>query len=117
MKKRVRKPDWKRVVARLRRGVSEGDPDAITQLGLTLLEGIQDRKGRALVRRDPRYAVSLFRRAADSDASAAVSLAYAYDTGLGARRDTSLALQWYRRAFRMGESLAASNLATIYRDQ
>lgn len=117
MTKRSRKPNWNRVVARLRRGVAAGDPAAITELGLTLFEGIQDRSGRALVRRNSRYAVSLFRRAAHSDATAAVSLAYAYDIGAGTRRNTTLALQWYRRAVRMGESSGASNMATVYRDQ
>jgi TPR repeat protein len=117
MTKRPRKPDWNRVVAGLRRGVAAGDTQAMTELGLTLFEGIQDRSGRALVRRNSRYAVSLFRRAAHSDASAALSLAYAYDIGAGTRRNTTLALQWYRRAVRMGESSGASNMAAVYRAQ
>jgi TPR repeat protein len=117
MTKRVRKPDWHRVVARLRRGVSAGDPQAITELGLTLFEGIQDRSGRAVVRSNSRYAVRLFQRSADRDATAATSLAYAYDVGKGTRRTTALALKWYRRAVRMGDSTAAQNMATVYYDQ
>jgi Sel1 repeat len=117
MTKRLRKPDWNRVVAKLRRGVAAGDTQAMTQLGLTLFEGIQDRRGRALVRRNSLYAVSLFRRAANGDGTAAVSLAYAYDIGAGTRRNTTLALQWYRRAVRMGESSGASNMAAVYRAQ
>jgi TPR repeat protein len=97
--------------------VAAGDTQAMTELGLTLFEGIQDRRGRALVRRNSLYAVRLFRRAAHSDATAAVSLAYAYDIGAGTRRNTTLALQWYRRAVRMGESSGASNMAAVYRAQ
>ena len=117
MKKRVRKPDWHRVVARLRRDVSAGNAAAITELGLTLFEGIQDRNGRALVRCNSRYAVRLFQRTADSDAAAATMLAYAYDKGQGTRRNTALALKWYRRAVRMGASIAAMNMSTVYRDR
>jgi TPR repeat protein len=118
MTPRVRKPDWNRLVARLRRGVAAGDPAAITELGLTLFEGIQDRSGRVLVRCNSRYAVRLFQRAARSgDASAATSLAYAYDVGKGIRCNTALALKWYRRAVRMGDRTAAANMATVYRDQ
>lgn len=96
--------------------MSAGDPAATTELGLTLFEGIQDRTGRALVRCNAGYAVRLFQRVADTDATAATMLAYAYDVGEGARRNTALALKWYRRAVGMGSSTAASNMATIYRD-
>jgi TPR repeat protein len=89
----------------------------MVDLGLNLLEGIQDRKGRSVVRRDSRAAVTWFRRAANrGDRMAACSLGYAYDVGLGLRRNVVQAIQWYRRAARSGDSGAASNLATIYRD-
>lgn len=105
-------------MARLRRRVAAGDVAAIRDLGLTLAEGIQDRSGRSIVRRNSSYAVRLLRRAAESgDAVAASTLGYSYDVGRGIRRDISLALQWYRQATRMGDSTAASNIATVYRDK
>ena len=113
-----RKPDWGRVLARLRRGVAAGDVASITELGVTLTEGIQDRNGRCLVRRNPAYSVRLFRRAAQAgDLTATGSLGYAYDVGLGVRGNKSLAIKWYRRAARLGSSTAVSNLATVYRDR
>lgn len=113
----TRKPNWNRVMARLRRGVAAGDLASITDLALSLAEGIRDRNGRVLVRRNAPYAVTLLRRAAErGDATAAGSLGYAYDVGNGIRPDRTLALDWYRRAVRLGNSSAASNIATVHRD-
>jgi len=115
---RKRKQNWPRIVARLQRRVAAGDVAAITDLGLTLFEGIQDRNGRSLVRRNSRFAVRLLRRAAESDDStAASSLGYAYDVGLGITQDKTEALRWYRRAVRLGDSGAANNASTVYRDR
>jgi TPR repeat protein len=114
----IRKPDWTRVVARLKRRAAAGDTASITELGLTLADGIQDRNGRCLVRRNSPYSVRLFRRAAESgDPTAAGALGYAYDVGQGIRRDKDLALKWYRRAVRSGNTVAASNIATVFRDR
>jgi hypothetical protein len=84
----------------------------------TINDGVRDRDGRVLVRRNAPYAVRLLRRAVESgDENAAGSLGYAYDVGHGVRRDKALALEWYRRAVRHGDCGAASNIATAYRDQ
>lgn len=118
MATRTRKPDWSRVLARLRHRAAIGDVVAIRDLGLTLLDGIQDRNGHSLVRRNSAYSVRLLRRAAESgDPTAASALGYAYDVGQGIRRDKALALKWYRRAARIGSTTAVTNIATIYRDQ
>ena len=86
-------------------------------LGLNLFEGIQDRRGRSLVRRNPGMAVTWFRMAAShGDSTAAGSLGYAYDVGLGTQRNVEQAIRWYRRATKLGNASAASNLATVYRD-
>jgi uncharacterized protein len=114
----MRKPNWNRVVARLKRLATAGDVPSITDLGLTLADGIQDRNGRCLVRRNPAYSVRLLRRAAQmGDRSATGSLGYAYDVGRGIRRDRALALLWYRRAAHMGDCGAATNIATVFRDE
>jgi TPR repeat protein len=115
---RVRKPNWSRITAKLRRGVVAGDVVSIRDLGLNLAEGIQDQDSRSLVRRNPAYAVRLFRRAAErGDLWATGSLGYAYDAGNGIRRNRALALKWYRRAARMGDTGAAANIATVHRDK
>lgn len=105
-------------MARLRRGAAAGDMAAVRDLGHTLLDGIQDRQGHSLVRRNSRYAVRLLQLAAESgDSAAAAMLAYAYDVGKGVDRDGDLAIKWNRRAIKQGELIAPANLATIYRDQ
>jgi Sel1 repeat len=117
MHRPLTKLGWREQIASLRRRASTGDVSAITDLGLTLLEGIQDRKGQSMVRRNPRAAVALFHRAATSgDATAASSLGYAYHRGLGTKQSVSHAIRWYRRAVRGRSSSAATNLATVYRD-
>jgi len=45
-----------------------------------------------------------------------LNLGYFYDRGIGVRKNRAMALKWYRRAYRRGSSAAASNIATIYRD-
>lgn len=112
------KYDWSRRVAQLRRAAVSRDMAAIRDLGLTLRDGVQDRQGRSLVRRDPAYAVRLLRRAAQSgDGEAAGALGHAYDIGQGVRRNTVLAIKWYRRAVKHDQMIAASNMATVYRDR
>lgn len=117
MPRALTKRGWQRHMAALRsRGIA-GDVSAITELGLNLLEGIQDRQRRSLVRRNPRAAVALLHEAAtNGDAVAAGALGYAYDIGLGVTPSVKEAVRWYRRAVRGGNSTGASNLATIYRD-
>jgi hypothetical protein len=46
-----------------------------------------------------------------------LNLGYFYDCGIGVRKNRALALKWYRRAYRRGSGAAASNIATIYRDE
>lgn len=108
---------WTKRIATLRRAAASGDAASMRDLGLTWLEGIQDRYGRALVRRNPRAALRLLRDAfAHGDTRAAFSIGYAYDVGLGTKRDQQQALRWYRIAFRAGVGGSANNIATVYRD-
>jgi TPR repeat protein len=111
------KRGWRDHIASLGRRADAGEVSAMTDLGLNLFEGIQDRKGRSIVRRNPRAAVAWFLRAANrGDRTAASSLGYACDVGLGTKRNAAQAIRWYRRAARSGDSTATSNLATVYRD-
>lgn len=117
MLRSLTKRGWRDHIASLGRQADAGKVSAMTDLGLNLLDGIQDRKGRSIVRRNPRMAVTWFRQAANrGDRTAASSLGYAYDVGLGTKRDVPQAIRWYRRAATLGDSIATSNLATVYRD-
>jgi TPR repeat protein len=115
---RARIPSWDRVIAGLRRGVAAGNAAAMTELAITINDGIRDANGRVLVRRNAPYAVRLLRRAVDrGDANAAGALGYAYDVGLGVPRNKVIALRWYRCAVRHGDYGAAGNIAIVYRDR
>src|SRR4051812_37423495 len=114
----IKKPNWSHVVRGLKRRVAAGDIAAMRDLGLTLVDGIQNHNGRTIVRRNSTYAVRLLRQAAEGgDGTAARALGYAYDVGNGVPRDTAAALTWYRHAAKMGDTVAATNIATVYRDQ
>jgi uncharacterized protein len=65
-----------------------------------------------------RTALRLFAaQAKTGDSSARLNLGYFYDVGLGTRRNKAQALRWYRLAYRQGSGAAASNIATVYRDE
>jgi TPR repeat protein len=117
MVRQARKPNWDRVIADLRRGVAAGNAPAMTELAITINDGIRDANGRILVRRNAPYAFRLLRRAVESgDENAAGSLGYAYDVGQGTKRNVAQAISWYRRAVRLGDAGSANNLAIVYRD-
>jgi uncharacterized protein len=40
-----------------------------------------------------------------------------YSDGIGVKPNRTLALYWYRRAYRQGEGCAASNIGVVYRDE
>jgi len=89
----------------------------MTELAITINDGIRGSNGRILVRRNASYAFRLLRRAVESgDENAAGLLGYACDVGQGTKRNVAKAIRWYRRPARSGDSTATSNLATVYRD-
>ena len=59
----------------------------------------------------------LLRAARRGDATAFISLGYAYDTGSGVRPSKAKALYWYGRAAALGEAAGAHNIATVFRDR
>jgi TPR repeat protein len=98
--------------------VLAGDRDALANFGVLQQEGYRDERGRVLVRANPKAAVRAFLPAASSgNGSAAHSLGYCFDVGLGVRRNSKLAMRWYLRAWRRGIATSATNIATIYRDR
>lgn len=65
-----------------------------------------------------RSAFRLFRAAAKAgDLGSQLNVGYCYDTGKGVRQNVAKALYWYRRAYRRGDSCAATNIGTIWRDR
>jgi len=65
-----------------------------------------------------RAAFRLFLAAAKAgDKGSQLNVGYCYDTGKGVKQNTPAALYWYRRAYRRGDSCAANNIGTIWRDR
>lgn len=63
-------------------------------------------------------AFRLFLTAAKAgDPSSQLNVGFFYDTGLGVKKSRTQAMYWYRRALRRGETIAATNIATVYRDE
>ncbi|WP_224368984.1 tetratricopeptide repeat protein [Hyalangium versicolor] len=63
-------------------------------------------------------AFRLFLEAAQAgDSRAQVTVGYLYDTGQGVSQSRTQALLWYRKASHKGVASAATNIATIYRDE
>jgi TPR repeat protein len=50
------------------------------------------------------------------ESGAQVNVGYMYDKGIGTRHNKQAALYWYKRAYRRGESCAAHNIGTVWRD-
>ncbi|WP_417311561.1 tetratricopeptide repeat protein [Ectopseudomonas khazarica] len=46
-----------------------------------------------------------------------LDLGYFYDEGVGIAIDKNQAMYWYKKAYRLGNSSAASNIAILYREQ
>ncbi|MBI1740725.1 MAG: sel1 repeat family protein [Acidobacteriales bacterium] len=50
------------------------------------------------------------------ESGAQVNVGKMYDDAIGTKRNKEAALYWYRRAYRRGESTAAHNIGTVWRD-
>lgn len=65
-----------------------------------------------------RSALRLMQSAAQLGSSGAmVSLGYLYDCGIGTPKNRELAMYWYKRGYRNGQTAGANNIGTIYRDE
>ena len=63
------------------------------------------------------FAFRQLKRLAEAcDESAYFMLGYFYDTGEGTRRNAKRAMYWYLQSFDRGNSAAATNIATMYRE-
>ncbi|WCD77536.1 tetratricopeptide repeat protein [Pseudomonas sp. TUM22785] len=55
--------------------------------------------------------------AAQGSEGCMLDLGYFYDEGIGTPQDKKQAMYWYKRAYRLDSSSAASNIAILYREQ
>jgi TPR repeat protein len=104
--------EWNALLAKAK----EGNPEAEWGVAGRFEDGCKDKKGNILVRRSARKFAEWIRRAAEHGCAPAqntlgVLLGDTAYTGRNPRE----ALLWLEKAFRAGESLAASNIAITHR--
>jgi uncharacterized protein len=96
----------------------QGNPEAEWEVAEYFFDGCKDKKGKIIAKRSARKAVEWLRRAAEHGcASAQCHLGVLL--GDEERTDGNLreALAWLGKAFRAGESCAASNIAITHRQK
>jgi TPR repeat protein len=107
------KKQWKILLEK----ASRGNPDAQWEVGYYYEEGFTDNSGIAIVKPEPSQALHWYTLAAEQgDDSGQLSLGRLLSTGDGVKRDMKAAIYWTKRAINQGNSSAAHNLGTIYRD-
>jgi len=85
-----------------------GNADAMDFVGFAYLRG-------AVVKRSPEIAIAYFKEAADESAQAAFNLGQCYFGAQGTAQDCAKALEWWKKAAKMGNGRAAANAAMAYR--
>jgi len=109
---------WNRLIAKLREKAEAGDAEAQWELGSWLEDGFTNRQGALVVPEDRRAALSWFRRSAQiGNPNAQIHLGVYLCGGICTKRDDVKALFWFKRALRQNPSVAAHNIASIYRDR
>jgi len=112
------KRQWDSHIQKLRVAADAGDVEAMEALGLTLFDGMRDRRHRVMVRKNSRLGFHYLLKAATfGNGAAKFTVGLAYDIGLGIKQNKKKALLWYRCAARDGHQSAFNNIATIYRDE
>ncbi len=104
--------EWKALLAKAK----QRNPEAEWGVAERFEDGCKDKKGKILVRRSARKAAEWLRRAAQHGcASAQNNLGVRLGDREYADSNPREALVWLERAFRAGESFAASNIAITHR--
>ena len=105
------------VVDALRQGADANDCDALTTLAMFHRDGLRSRRGQLLIKRNARLAVEYDMRAAKlGDTSGMASVADALTSPPSTPSDLARGEKLYKRAFRLGNTTAALNLAATYQN-
>ena len=110
----IAKLKWKKLLAHAKAGSAE----AQWEIGYYYESGAVDKSGNVLANTNLLKAQHWYKLSAEHGNTAAqVALSNLLSTGDGIRRDDESAIYWAKRALAQGDSSAAFNLGTIYRDQ
>lgn len=95
-----------------------GDPTAMVEAGDYFADGYEDTTEGIIVKQDEKKAFKMYYNAAAlMDTEGISRMALCLSEGIGCKQDIDGAIVVYKQALEMGDSIAAYNLGTIYRDQ
>ena len=95
-----------------------GDPTAMVEAGDYFADGYEDTTEGIIVKQDEKKAFKMYYNAAAlMDTEGISRMALCLSEGIGCKQDIEGAIVVYKQALEMGDSIAAYNLGTIYRDQ
>jgi TPR repeat protein len=101
----------------LRSAADSGDANAQWELACYYEEGVKDKSGRLLAAANPEAAIKWYQASASQgNRQAQNSLGVILSSGGEVSNDLPSAIYWSKLAIAQGDSTAAFNLATIYRD-
>lgn len=101
----------------LRSTADSGDANAQWELGYCYETGAKDKSGRLLAAANPEVAIQWYQASASQgNRQAQNSLGVILSSGGEVPKDLPRAIYWSKLAIAQGDSTAAFNLATIYRD-
>lgn len=107
------KKQWKNLLAKARRG----DSEAQWEVGYYYEAGLADHLGMTIVKSQPLRALHWYTLSAkNGNDSAQDALSALLSSGDNIKRDMRSAIYWSKQAINQGNSSAAHNLGTIYRD-
>lgn len=104
--------NWKDLISKAK----AGNPEAEWEVGAKYDEGVVNNHT-ILVKPNSKKAFYWYKRSAKhGNSSGQLCLGYCFDVGNGVKQDKKQALYWYKKAFKNAESIAASNIASIYKE-
>jgi TPR repeat protein len=108
------KTQWQDILKKAK----SGDTDAQVDIATYYFEGLIDSKQNLVVKQNYDLAYEWYKKSADlGNINGIIGLADYFDTEIDGVRQTEKAIKLYKKAINLGSSIAAFNLATVYRDK
>jgi uncharacterized protein len=108
------KMQWQEILEKAK----SGDSDAQVEIANFYFEGIKDSNQKIVVEQNYSLAYEWYKKSADlGNVKGIVGLADYFDTEIDGAREIEKAIKFYKKAIKLGSSIAAFNLATVYRDR
>jgi len=108
------KTQWQDILKRAK----SGDSDAQFDVANCYFQGLTDMNKKLVVKQNYKLAYEWFKKSADlGNINGIIGLADYFDTEIDGVRETEKAIRLYKKAIELGSSIAAFNLATVFRDK